>query len=261
MRLKHIILLVFSVLSTLFVSAQNSSFYVGFKSGAYFASKNSAIIYNGTGTRGINSIYNRNNLETQIQEELKYPFELSEAPLNISYNTALSIGGTLGVILDEGSSIILSVDLINLEIEDAYTVSIEDPNQLENVIEAFPVLGKEKRLNIDFGYKNIFDTESEKMKPYFNLGVNALFTEFVNNQIYIGNLGPYNIFPEGFQLQNSRQSGFGLGGFGGLGINYSLGNGTSVELEYSAKYSTVNFGDVKFKGLNHGLSLCFIWGK
>lgn len=259
---KKALFVVVFTLSLMFVSAQNSSFYVGFKSGVYLGSKKSAVLYNGTSeSYGIKRIYKLSNLEAVIAEELIYPFELSEAPLNIKYNPALSIGGTLGWILENENAVFLSVDIINLNIEDAYTVKIDDPNELEPVIRPFAIIGKENRLNFDLGYKAFFDTKSEKLRPYINIGINALYTEYVNNQIYIGNLGPYNIYPEGFQLQNAKKSGFGLGGLGGLGINYVLTNSTSIDIEYSLKYSTVNYGLIKYRGPNHAISLSFNWGK
>lgn len=242
-------------------NAQNTSLFVGFKSGVYFGSKKSTNLYNGTGTHGIVSVYDRPNLEALITQELVHPYVLSEYPTSMRYAPALTIGGTLGLILKDGSAFFLSADIINLNTEDAYTVLIDDPNVLEATIRSFAIMGEEKRLNIDFGYKAFFESKNENISPFFTIGINALYTEFEKNELFIGNLGPYTIFPENFQGQFARRSGFGLGGFGGLGLNYGLSDKTSIELEYSLKYSTINYGSTKFNGINHALSLAFIWGK
>ena len=115
MAYKFTIAFVFIVLLAPFVSAQNSSFYAGFKTGIYFASKKSASLYDGTASHGIEQIYDRQNIQTQITEELKYPYTLQQAPLNPTYNPTISIGGTLGIIIEEGSSIFLSMCLHYLE--------------------------------------------------------------------------------------------------------------------------------------------------
>lgn len=254
------------ILSILILLFSNSSYAqkikVGFKSGVYFASKKSAVLYNGTGTYGINRIYTSNHLQNDINDELNFAYTLGDPPLNIKYSPALSIGGSLSIVLDEGDEIVFEGELVNLKTEDAYSINLDDPSQLEPVIKLFPIIGNEKRLNIDVNYKSYFDTEMETTKPYFFIGANAMHTEFISNQIYIGNLGPYTILPTGFEVQNSKRSGFGLGGNLGLGVSFILSDNTAFDFEYKATYNKINYGDANsFKGLHNSISVRFNWGK
>jgi hypothetical protein len=263
--MKKIVLFVFVLMGlNSGFSQELSKFNVGVSSGGYFASKKTAYLYDGIGPYGITWVYSNPNIKPRIDEELVYDYKLGAAPLDMRYSPSLSIGAIFSLVLDSGDELFLSGDVVRLDLKDAYTVEVENPqNAIQTDIREFAILGKEERLNIDFGYKAFISTENPALKPFMIFGVNALYTEFKSNTIYVGNLGPYSIFNEQFWSfnQNVRNSGWGFGAFTGFGMRFPVADGTALELDYKLNLAQVRIADVRQWGFHNVLSVRVVWGR
>jgi hypothetical protein len=245
-------------------SQELSKFNVGVSTGGYFASKNTGYLYNGIGPYGITWVFSNPTITPKIADELVYDYTLGEAPLDMRYTVALTLGANISLVLNSGDELYVSADIIRLDLKDAYTVEVVNPqNSIQTDIREFPILGKEERLNIDFGYKTFIEVENSTVRPFLIFGVNALYTEFKSNTIYVGNLGPYSIFNEQLWTfnQNVRNNGWGGGAFTGLGVRIPIANGSAIEFDYKLNYAQVKIGEVKERGFHNAITARVLWGK
>ncbi len=253
-------------------------FFIGVKAGGYFANKKSAEVYNGFYSGGMERVLSTQFYRDQIDQELQYSWGLSEFPENLRYTAALQLGATVGYNVAESFALYADVDIINLKVQDFITFAIDDPNNgsPEPTYEAMPILGEEKRLNINLGFQNYLGFENNTY-PYWSMGVNVTSTRFENNTIKIRNLSPIYIGDPLWigtvnpnngtvveQTGRTRPGGVGYGGFGGFGIKFKFNEEIIFDVGYNIIYTTIKLTDYQSqyvqRGLQHSLFARILWG-
>jgi hypothetical protein len=227
-------------------------FYMGANVGAYFANRSTAEYYNGDGsnTFGVewiwtgnnpNGTVNRNydNIKTELGE---LEFELGELPDSMRYKPGLITGVNMGYMLNARAGIFLDVNIVKITLVDVVTLSINDPNNqlLEPTIQQTTLIGEEKRLSINLGYRAIFPGANPQAAPYLEIGANFNSTKPTKNELHIGNL-TYDILPpENSSYYGPQQlGGSGIGGLIGGGLHYKMNNNFRFDLGGNVKMEKI----------------------
>ncbi|MFT7611522.1 MAG: hypothetical protein ACI9J3_000467 [Parvicellaceae bacterium] len=282
--MKYTFLLVF-VFSILGLRAQDKSdlemkpFFVGVTAGGYFANKNTAYFYNGNASGGIERVLNTQFYADQITQEYQsYPWTFGEFPEQMRYTVAAQLGIHLGYNVSETFSLIGDLDLINIKAQDFITLLIDDPNNLspEPTIEVIPILGKEKRLSLNFGFQNYLSSENNTYF-YWSLAANVSITKFEDNTMKIGSL-PAMYIGDPLWIGNinvnngsvvagtgrTKPGGVGVGAIAGFGVKFKFNPQFIFDIGYNLHYTTVNLTDYdsvfKERGMQHSLFARIIWG-
>ena len=251
--------------------------FIGVNSAGYFANKNTANFYNGFERGGIARVINTQVYKDQIDQQLIYDWTFGQFPEEMKYSVALQLGVHLGYHVNENFALIADVDIINLKVKDFVTFSIDDPNNgsPEPTIETMPILGEEKRLNINVGFQNYLSEENNTFF-YWSMALNVSSTKFVNNTMkvrqntyYIGDplwVGNVNAFTGAVVNENGRTKpgGIGFGGVAGIGVKFKFNPNFIFDLGYNLNYSTINLTDYqltnKTRGVHHSLFVRIIRG-
>ena len=174
------ILLSILMLNVLLGSAQfeNETFY-GVSGGAYFANKNTAIMYTGgnVAIHGVeyyipSSQSNQNTIyiPTDIDDYFSYDYWIAELPQNPAYRPAMQIGLFAGKNLGNGTSFFAEVSAARIDYEQVFTVQIADVSNPspDDVLQQIPLFGLERRMNINAGLQIGLYTD-EKTNVYLPL--------------------------------------------------------------------------------------------
>jgi len=282
--MKYLLLVVFGF-SVLGLHAQEQSnmemkpFFIGVNAGGYFANKNTAYFYNGNASGGVNRVLNTQFYADQIAQEYQnYPVFFGEFPEEMRYTVAAQLGINVGYNVSETFALIADVDIINIKAQDFITLLVDDPNNLqpEMTIETIPILGKEKRLSMNFGFQNYLSSENNTYM-YWSMAANVTVTKFEDNTMKIGNLPPYyigdpiwvgNINPNNGTVVEgngrTKPGGIGVGAIGGLGVKFKFNQQFIFDIGYNLHYTTVNLTDYqtvfKERGMQHSIYARIIWG-
>ena len=259
-------------------SLELKKFFIGVNAGGYLGNKKTANFYNGADANGLSRVLNTTFYTDQIDQKLVYNWERDEFPGQMRYNVALQLGVHLGYHLSDGFALIGDVDIINLKTQDFVTFLIDDPNNglPGPTIETMPILGKEKRLNFNFGFQNYLSQENNTF-VYWSMAFNATSARFDDNklkirdlpEIYVGDprwIGSVN--PNNGTVINdrgrTRPGGTGYGGLIGGGVKFKFNEQFVFDLGYNLIYTTIKLTDYdsvfKERGVQHSLFLRLIWG-
>jgi hypothetical protein len=264
--------------------AQDEEEYKGFsfgvRLGSYFASRNTADFYNGSGyyQSGVNyagvrayTIEERLNLTTQQTASInnyfgsssfKIPYDSS--PTGMRYNPAFSVGLDLRYRTDRFSSWILQFQTAKLVAAERFTVQFLGTPQLINAqsdIRLFSITGSEQRFQLALGYRQGWEV-NEMVDFFFQPGFTFSGVKVNNNQIHIAGqdldlfLGAYNPY----QLQSyvpQTRTGFGAGF--GTGFEFELGGGHSFDLTFYTYREKMQLWEYEFVGWNKTLSATFYY--
>lgn len=285
--MKYAVLLTF-FLSSSFIFSQSDSedekgnLFFGLNIGGYQSNNKMAWIYNGNVTpfTNVQSYFSNPFNKAELDNYFKYEYKIESfaTPDLMRYRTALNIGGHAGIKLSKYSSVYADVNLLQLKVEDFFTVAINNPNDPTTVgdtYEQIPILGEESRTNINIGLQSNFYTENE-LTAYFNFFGNVNNTRLeknyfvINNKVYtITHNAEVNGTTNGFvnYQQRIKPSGIGFGGGAGLGIKYKFNDKFTFDANYYAIYTRTNINtelnfeaNLKPFGLNHALVARIIWG-
>lgn len=251
--------------------------FIGVNVGGYFANKNTANFYNGYESGGMSRVINTQVYKDQIDQQLIYDWSFGQFPEEMKYSVALQLGMHLGYHVSESFALISDVDIINLKVKDVVTFYIDDPNNgsPEPTIETMPILGEEKRLNINLGFQNYLSNENNTFF-YWSMALNVTSSKFVNNTLkvrqntyYIGDpLWVGNVNPNTGTVVNengrTKPGGIGVGGIAGIGVKFKFNSNFIFDLGYNLNYTTVNLTDYqrtnKTRGVQHSFFVRILRG-
>ncbi|NCP46095.1 MAG: hypothetical protein GW818_06670 [Flavobacteriales bacterium] len=252
---------------TLFAQEEEESkkgvFFGGVSIGSFFANSNTAVIYTGGSNitpYGINYILTLPQNKTTFDAYFKYPYWVEELPQEPAYNTAFDIGLHLGVYLSKLNSIYLDLNITEINYEQTFTMAIDNPLNMspEPTYEQIPIIGKEKRFNLNLGTQLSFYSQ-EKVALYWSFFGNINSVKLERNYIVINNR-EYEIFHNTQGEFNRKPGGVGYGGGTGLGFKYQLTEKITTDFTYNLFYTKVNMNEnIQSFGLQHGLVLRIIW--
>lgn len=264
---------------------KKSKILTGLYVGSYFANKYSASTYNGYGfdldgnrntflnsfmyQKIVNEYGGGYGQYDQIADALgvdqkQWVFSESDMPVNMHYMPGIMVGLNLKFPLEKRGSFIFNLNGSKIGVEGNFTITTLRPQNtnpaLNNNIQTFAITGKEQRLQIQFGYQQIFGDENEKLNFFGELGVNGTLSKFDQNRIYINglviDLTQYinqTLYPA--PPPTRRPVGFGMGAFAGLGINLDMGRNFNIQLLYQLSHEKVNIGTNPTLKLQNALGL------
>ena len=247
------------------IDFSDSPFYVSGNFGGYFANSETAAYYDGsgeagTGLFGINWIFSIQQFYDQIKNRLNgQDFVLGELPANLQYKAGFMIGGTAGVKIGKQRFIFGELGIVTLRLGDVFTIHIDDPVNFEPIIRQGEILGEEKRLLINLGYREMLGS-NEQTKVFYELGGTLNSVEVTKNEIFLEGLN-YNLLrPVNPNQPNTnpielRPGGVNFGAFGSLGINYKLNSHYSFDVGASLRYERIDVDPALDPALNSQFTL------
>ncbi|MCT4580280.1 MAG: hypothetical protein N4A35_02595 [Flavobacteriales bacterium] len=255
--------------------AEGGNLFFGLNLGGFQSNNKTAVIYNGNVTTyGVNYFFQNQFIQPELDLYFKYDYRIESFadPSLMRYRPAFNIGGHGGIRLSENASIYADVNILKLNVEDFFTVAINNPNDptvIGETYEQIPIFGEESRTNINLGIQSNFYNENG-ITAYFNLFGNVNNTRLeknyfvINNKVYTivhnaiangSNNGQVNL------QQTVPPGGVGYGGGAGLGAKYKFNEKITFDVNYYAIYTRTNMNvDLRPFGLNHALIARIIWG-
>ncbi|HVA98643.1 MAG TPA: hypothetical protein VNG53_07080 [Bacteroidia bacterium] len=247
-------------------------FRLGLYIGSYFPNKYTASIYDGY---GFNVDGNKNNFQNsfmnqkiniiyggygysgqtdQIAQALNvnyhtWTFDETDMPTNMRYTPAFLIGLNTIYAVDTSNAIMLNVNIAQLAVGGNFTIETLPPvnsTQINNSIKTFPIVGGEKRLQLQLGYQRVLG-HNEKANFFIEGGGMVTISEFTNNEVMINNLtidltSYYNSTYLPTNTVFKKPIGTGFGAFIGLGVNITINPKYTIQLVYNATYEKINIG-------------------
>lgn len=268
-----------------YASPKPAKFITGFYLGSYFANKYSANTYNGYGFdidgkqnsfansfmyQKIKNEYGGGYGQTdQIAEALgvdrgQWEFNESDMPINMRYLAAIMVGLNIKVPINKQSFFLFNLNGSKLNLGGNFTIStlrpLTSPNPAgNNNIKTFPISGKEQRLLFQLGFQRLFNKD-EKFNFFGEFGLIGTLVKFDKNSININGLQIDLTYYENqainpAPLPTRPPIGFGIGAFGGLGVNINMNQKTSLQFVYTLSHEKVNIGNNPKLKLQNGIGL------
>ena len=218
----------------------------GFYIGSYFANNYSASTYNGYGYdlngdqntflnsvmyQKIKNIYGGGfGQYDQIANALsvdqgQWEFNESDMPRNMSYIPSILVGLNFKIPLVNNSAFTFNLNSAKLVVEGNFNI----------------------RTLFQLGYQKIFG-DHQKMNFFLEIGFNGTLTKYNSSTIYINDLQidlTYTNNINNIPVINSTKNliGFGIGAYGGLGLNINLNSQFTAQFLYSPSQEKVNIGN------------------
>lgn len=263
--------------------------YVGLNLGFYFANKKTARIYNGYGYQRdgqIVSTFSQTWLNQAIQGSFQAEDRTSEAmraapgewifaendmPGEMTYRPSFMFGGHLRYMFNSDFGMFTEINgtfpVTVGEFTIQRTAPSSDPLQNQR-LEKFQIRGEEQRMFINLGIHKVMGRKAAEEKgkvptvlPYFDLGATVTFAKFEENLI---DLGEYVVSfdrvvditqfytQQGQFLESANTlTGMGLGGFGSIGAQITLGRKFTIDIGYVANMQQIKLGEIKETGFQH----------
>tara|TARA_B110000459_G_C16625149_1_gene504716 strand:- start:4818 stop:5645 length:828 start_codon:yes stop_codon:yes gene_type:complete len=275
MKSKFLSFILYSILFTPMLSAQDwadkkeakktPTFVFGVNVGTLFANNNTASIYDGSeknSSYGVQYILDLPQNTTFFDTYFNQSHSLEELPLNPTYKTALDIGIHAGINISRNSSIFVEINMANLSVEQLFTILIDDPTNLaiEPNYEQLPIIGEEKRININLGTQLSFFNKG-KTNLYWSFFGNFNNIQLERNYIVIDGK-EFEIRHTLPQQPNTKPNGIGYGGGTGVGVKYKLSETLTTDLAYNFYYIKTSINDnLQGFGINHGVTLRLLWNQ
>ena len=257
---------------------------VGMYVGSYFANKYTASAYDGYGfdiDGHRNSTFESSYMNEKINNEYggyngygvdqiavalgvnhgDWVFAETDMPINMHYTPSFIFGIEGRYSVDKKNAIELNMNFAKLAVVGNFTITTLPPagsSQINNSIQTFGIKGGEQRLMLQAGYCRIIGKN-----PVANLliegGMNITYTKFATDQILINNLkidltAFYDY--QGVQANYTKKPvGFGLGAYGGIGINITGSDSYTVQLVYNPSYEGIKIVDNSELKWQHAIAL------
>ncbi len=271
--------------------------YVGLNLGYYFANKNTARIYNGYGYErdgAINGTFAQSWLNQAIQGSFQAEDRTSEAMRAapgewifaeenmqslMTYRPSFMFGGHLrymfnsdfGVFTEINGTFPVTVGEFTIQ----RTAPSSDPTQNQR-LEKFIIRGEEQRMIINLGVHSVLGRKAAEKKgktptilPYIDLGATVTFAKFENNVIDLGqyvvsfdrivDLTQFYTRQGQFQQEANLLTGMGIGGFGAVGAQITLGSKFTIDFGYAANIQQIKLGNISEVGIQHQIVLKAIY--
>ncbi|MBI4945042.1 MAG: hypothetical protein HY840_01425 [Bacteroidetes bacterium] len=259
-------------------------FHTGVYTGAYFANKSTAGIYDGYGfdpggnknnfagsfmNQSINYYYGgKTGLADQIAPALgvgigQWHFDQTDMPLKMKYNPGILVGIHMMYGFTQKNALIFNASGTRLTLNGSFTIVLDTasigPKQPGHQdLKACSITGAEQRMLFQIGYRRILG-EDEVFNFFIEGGAALNMTKLVGNQITINNLqinlASYYSYPNYFGFREKYLSGVGLGAFAGFGLNLTANPKCNLQLIYNSFYEKIKIGiDPKLK-FQHSIGL------
>lgn len=228
-------------------STDSSYYYKGWSFGAsfgfYFANKNTANFYNGSGTNDIGYILDNIYYKEPIEEKIGYDFDKNmdppwELPQNMRYDPAMTVGFYAKYNYSKSFALFFQTTYVKLKTTDVFLLHLEKPqNTLEPTYNQYGILGMEERLSFDIGVSQEYDI-NEVVRVYLETGLSMNSTTVLKNLILIEDMeySIINVYGNQGYIPNSnlqefeiRQGGIGWGIFFGTGIRLVFSEHVSID--------------------------------
>lgn len=273
--------------------------YVGLNLGYYFANKKTGSIYNGYGyerdgqivsTVGQSWLYqalfgspqniNRTNDAMDGVVGTDY-YEINETnfPALMTYRPSFMFGGHLRYMFNSDFGIFTEINGTFPVTVGEFTIQSTRPssNPLDNqTLRKFIIRGEEQRMIINLGMHTVLGRKAAEKKgktptilPYLDLGGTITFTKFERNLIDLGERVEYFdrivdltqfYTRQGQYLDKANLlTGMGLGGFGAVGAQITLGRKFTIDFGYVANIQQIKLGDISEVGIQHQIVLKAIY--
>lgn len=261
-------------------------FHIGFNLGAFFPNKDAAAIYEGygfdaNGNRNapdqtymykkiiVENDYNSSNGNDRITIALGlnsrdyWKFDsVADMPTNLKYNTAFLLGLALHYGIDKKQAIIANLNFAKLTAIGNFNIQTRNTsNQIPSdwINNPFAIVGKEQRFMIQLGYSRILGN-NEKYNFFIEGGLCTNNVKFQKNFIEINDLeidlSTYDSNAPGGNAYFSEQyTGWGFGGFAGLGLNLTMNPKYTIQLLYSPSYETIKLGPEATAALQNAVGM------
>ncbi len=245
---------------------------IGMYVGAYFANKYSASTYNGY---GFDYDGNRNNFTNSLMNQKinmqyggrygqpdqvaaalgvdpgNWTFNESDMPQNMHYTPSIMVGFNFRHAVNKTSAILFNINGSKVNVEGNFTMTIlkpQNPNPaLNNNVQSFAIRGREQRLLMQLGFQKLLGQEDDKLNFFVEAGFIGTLAKVDRSMIYINNLSInlldyYNqtLYPA--PAPNRTMIGFGVGAYGGLGLNVDINPKFLIQLMYTPSFEKINIG-------------------
>lgn len=227
---------------------------LGINFGAYFPNKYSANFYNGTPGNVNNVNYIMSN--TYWYRDIKLALGSIDTvlvngyPTDMHYNVAFTGGLFLRLNLNRWNGLFLQANYTQLRAEDVVTLEVDpDPYSLKFPdLRLTPIVGREGRVLIDFGYQLSIPMKS-KINIFLQAGATMCYTQVIRSifvpagtEYSLINIYGNNIYVPNTNMQtiNINQNAFGFGGYLGVGAGIPLTDMFGIEPGFFAHYYPAN---------------------
>ncbi len=215
---------------------------IGANFGFYFANKNMANFYNGSGTNDIGYVLDNIYWKESIEEEIGYNFDTIyppwDLPQNMKYDAALAIGFYFKYNFSKSFALFFQTNYVKLKTTDIFILHLLKPsNTLVPRYNQYAIMGQEERFNIDAGVSK--EVELNKVvRVYFETGLNMNNIKVLKNMIQIESrdysiinvYGSQGYIPNGnMQEFQMRQGGIGWGILFGTGFRLVFNEHVSLD--------------------------------
>lgn len=138
-------------------------------------------------------------------------------------------------------------------------------------VRTFGIRGEEQRFFANLGMHRVLGRKSlerqgktSSILPYIDLGANITFTKFEANIIDLEEEGTVDLtvfYNQQGQYINQANllTGVGFGGFGGAGIQITIGSKFTIDLGYVGTLTTINLGEISGTAFQHQVVLKAIY--
>ena len=218
--MKHLLLLLTVLYSLPNLAQGEKGGYIGLNGGAFFANKNTAMMYSGGNNfsiYGIEWAFQNQYYKPDLDNYFQYPYEIVELPEGMTYRPSLDLGIIAGFNMDESAGLFIEMNVAQLKVQDVFVVEINNPNNTNpgDQYEQIPIFGEEQRLNINAGLRfRVF--ENNGLTGFVPLYLNVNAVQLKRNYVYINNR-QYNIVPNIQGYTVDMPGGTGVGGGSGFG--------------------------------------------
>ncbi|MFA6922710.1 MAG: hypothetical protein WC223_00510 [Bacteroidales bacterium] len=223
-----------------------SGFYMGVSFGSYFANKNTAGFYNGSGVNNLKAAiigtpYNYQAIRQNFDGK-DFFVDTNSLPKNMKYDAAISVGFHIRKIFKNQISFFLESYYSKLKAADYITIVVDDHSTQisEPVIRKYPIIGQEERLDLNLGISKTFT--NKKINPYFEFGVNMNNVKVLKSEVQIEGL-TYSIVSYNNAYYNISQGGIGFGLFAGTGLEMILNKKLFLNVGANFSYKKIHLGD------------------
>jgi len=268
-----------------------SGIYIGINIGSYWANNNTAFIYDGRGYARDGDFYdpflqfNQTWLNQAIQGSVQaeqrmdrlmnpdaWEFTPSDMPLNMNFGASFMWAGHIrymfnsdfGVFTEIGGAFPVAIGEFTIERVGGF-------NQPGDQVRRFGIRGEEQRFFVNLGLHRVLGRKrlekqgkTSSILPYIDLGGSVTFTRFDANFINLDEEGTADLtvfFNQQGQFtdQANLLTGSGFGGFGGAGIQITIGSKFTIDLGYIGTLTSISMGEVSETGFQHQIVLKAIY--
>ena len=259
-------------------------FHLGFYLGAFFPDKKSTVVYDGYGydengnkrdfsnsfmyrkiiqeNDPANGITDRIATELGVVNHEDWRFNEGDMPTNLKYSTGFLFGLAMHYGIDNQQAIIANLNFAKLRVVGNFT--IETRNSFNQQLQGwtnnqFAIVGGEQRMLVQLGYSRILG-KSEKLNFFIEGGLCLNNAKVEKNFVQINSLEidltNFDQHSQGLStLYYEQYTGWGFGGFAGIGLNLTMNPKYTIQILYTPTYEKVNLGPDPETVLQHATGL------